>query len=161
MGLNYVHEATHSVYIKHVYNGTVADTFLGDEVFGEDRTIPIEYRVDDVVKRVQKFTTSAKPTVGQTDRGGHSAIKRGGAGRRGGSNSNGAGRTTSGRITTATTTGLISTMAYPTKEPATYMETTAMADTTDRVLVSFMAQLGIMPSSALKPKHHCFFIPGK
>jgi hypothetical protein len=28
MVLNYVHEAAHSVYIKHVYNGTVADTGL-------------------------------------------------------------------------------------------------------------------------------------
>ena len=29
MGLNCVHEAAHSVYIKHVYNGTVAETFFG------------------------------------------------------------------------------------------------------------------------------------
>jgi hypothetical protein len=47
--LNYVHETTHSVYIKHVYNGIVADTFLGDEIFGANRTIPIEDRVDNAV----------------------------------------------------------------------------------------------------------------
>ena len=89
MMLNYVHETAHSVYIKHVYNGTVADTFLGDELFGADRTIPIEDRVGSAVKRVQKLTTSAKAKVGQIGRGGYSANKRGGAGRRGGSNSNG------------------------------------------------------------------------
>ena len=89
MMLNYVDEAEHSVYIKHVYNGTVADICLGDKLFGADRTIPIENRVDSAVKRVQKLTTSAKAAVGQIGRGGYSANKRGGAGRRGGSNSNG------------------------------------------------------------------------
>ncbi len=29
MGLNCVHEAAHSLYIKHVYNGKVAETFFG------------------------------------------------------------------------------------------------------------------------------------
>ena len=29
MGLNCVHEAAHPVYVKHVYNGTVAETFFG------------------------------------------------------------------------------------------------------------------------------------
>ncbi len=29
MGLNCVHEAAHSLYVKHVYNGAVAETFLG------------------------------------------------------------------------------------------------------------------------------------
>jgi hypothetical protein len=33
MGLNCVHEAAHSLYIKHVYNGAVADTLLGDDLF--------------------------------------------------------------------------------------------------------------------------------
>jgi hypothetical protein len=41
MMLNYVHKAAHSAYIKHVYNGIDADTFLGGELFGADRTIPI------------------------------------------------------------------------------------------------------------------------
>ncbi len=55
MSLNYVHEAAHAVYLKHVYKKTVAETFLGDELFGADRTIPIEERVDKAVKRVQKL----------------------------------------------------------------------------------------------------------
>jgi hypothetical protein len=52
MSLNYVHEAAHAVYLKHVYNNTVAETFLGDELLGADRTIPIEERVDKAIKRV-------------------------------------------------------------------------------------------------------------
>jgi hypothetical protein len=68
MGLNRVHEAAH-VYMKHVYNGTVAETFLGYELFGADRTIPVEDRVDIAVKRVQKLTKAAKAIVGQTGRG--------------------------------------------------------------------------------------------
>jgi hypothetical protein len=64
-----VHEAAHSVYVKHVYNGTVAETFLGDEHFGADRTIPVEDRVDNAMKCVQKLTTTAKATVGQRGRG--------------------------------------------------------------------------------------------
>jgi hypothetical protein len=35
IGLNYVHEAAHAVYLKHVYNNTVVETFLGDEFFGQ------------------------------------------------------------------------------------------------------------------------------
>ncbi len=60
----------------------VAETFLGDELFGADRTIPVEDRVDSAVKRVHKLTTAAKAAVGQTGRG--IASKRGT--RRGGSN---------------------------------------------------------------------------
>jgi len=71
----------------------------------------------------------------------------------------GAGRTASSRITTTTTTGLISTMADPTMEPLAAMETTALAKTTDRVIVLFVAQLGIMPSSALKPKALVLLFP--
>ena len=69
--------------MKHVYNGAVAETFLGDALFGADRTIPVEERVDSAVKRVQKLTTAAKAAVGQTSRGGSSSGRRGG-GRRGG-----------------------------------------------------------------------------
>ncbi len=70
MSLNYVHEAAHAVYLKHAYNNTVAETFLGDELFGADRTIPIEERVDKAVKRVQKLSAAAKATVGLTGKGG-------------------------------------------------------------------------------------------
>ena len=51
MGLNNVHEAAHSLYIKLVYNGAVAETFIGDELFGADKTIPVEERVDSAVKK--------------------------------------------------------------------------------------------------------------
>ena len=53
MGINYVHEVAHSFYIKHGYKGAVEDTFLGDNLFGADMTIPIEERVDNVIKRAQ------------------------------------------------------------------------------------------------------------
>ena len=64
MDLDYVHEAAHSMYIKHVYNNTVAETFLGDELFGAVRTIPVEERVDKAVKRVQNYSKATKATVG-------------------------------------------------------------------------------------------------
>jgi hypothetical protein len=89
MGLNCVHEAAHSLYVKHVYNGAVAETFVGDALFGADRTIPVEERVESAVRCVQKLTTAAKAVVGQSSRGGSTSGKRGG-GRRGGfSNYNG------------------------------------------------------------------------
>ena len=56
---------------------------MGDALFGADRTIPVEERVDSAVKRVQKLTTTTKAAVGQTSRGGKSSGRRGG-GRRGG-----------------------------------------------------------------------------
>ncbi len=59
MGLTCVHESAHSLYIKHVYNGAVAETFLGDALFGADRTIPVEERVDNAVKRVQQSINGA------------------------------------------------------------------------------------------------------
>ncbi len=82
MGLNCVHEAAHSLCVKHVYNGAAAETFLGDALFGADRTILVEERVENAVKRVQKLTTVAKATMGQSGRGGSSSGRRGG-GRRG------------------------------------------------------------------------------
>jgi len=82
MGLNCVHEATHSLYIKRVYNGTIAGTFLGDDLFGANRTISIEVRVDNVAKRVQNITEATKATMGQSGRGGNTFGRRGG-GRRG------------------------------------------------------------------------------
>jgi hypothetical protein len=91
MGLNCVHEAAHSLYVKHVYNGAVAETFLRDALFGADGTIPVEERVDSAVKRVHKLTTAAKAVVGQSGRGGSSSGRRGG-GRRGGSSNYNGGR---------------------------------------------------------------------
>ncbi len=69
MGLNYVHEASHAVYFKHVYNNTVAEIFLGNELIGADRTVPVEDKVDKAVKRVQKLLAAAKAAVGLTGKG--------------------------------------------------------------------------------------------
>ena len=91
MGPNCVHEAAHSLHIKHVYNGAVAEAFLGDALFGTDRTIPIEERLDIAVKRVQKLTTSSKAAMGQSGRRGITSGRRGG-GRRGGYNNYNGGR---------------------------------------------------------------------
>ena len=66
--------------------GELQKLFFGDNLFGADRTIPIEERVDGAVKRVQKISTSAKAAVGKTSRGGSSSCMRGGAAGRGGSN---------------------------------------------------------------------------
>ena len=54
MGLNCVHESAHSVYLKHIYNGTVAEIVLGDNLFGADRTIPIEDMVDSGSRNYQQ-----------------------------------------------------------------------------------------------------------
>jgi hypothetical protein len=78
MGINYVHEAAHSLYIYHVCNGVVADTFLGDDLFEADKTIQVEERVDNAAKRVHKLTATTKATVGQTGRGGNTYGKCGG-----------------------------------------------------------------------------------
>ncbi len=69
MGLNYVHEASHAVYLNRVYNNTVAETFLGDELFGADRAVHVEDRVDKVVKRVQKLSAATTAAVGLTGKG--------------------------------------------------------------------------------------------
>ena len=89
MGLNCVHEAAHSLYVEHFYDGAILETFLGDALFGVDRTIPVEERVDNAVKRVQKLTTAAKAAVWQSSRGGITSCKRGGGRRGGSSNYNG------------------------------------------------------------------------
>jgi hypothetical protein len=72
-------------YIKHVYNGEVAYTFLEDDLFGGDMTIADKERGDTDVKRVQNLSVTTKATVGQACRGGNSSSIRGG-GRRGGNN---------------------------------------------------------------------------
>ncbi len=128
---------------------------------GADRTIPIEDRVESAVKIVQKLTTTTKATVVQTGRGGYSTVKRGGAGRRGGSNFNGGRQDYKRQNYYSDYHILISTMTDPTMEPPAAMETTTMTETANRVLVSFVAQLGIRPSTALKLKHQCFSFPGR
>jgi hypothetical protein len=92
MGWNYIHELAHEAYPKNVYNATVADTFLEDELFGADMTIPIKDRDDIAVKRVQKLSAASIAVVEETGRGGNSATRRGGAGRRVGIGYNRGGR---------------------------------------------------------------------
>ena len=46
IGLNYVHEASHALYLTHAYSNTVAEAFLGDPIHGAERTVPVEERVD-------------------------------------------------------------------------------------------------------------------
>ena len=70
MGLNYVHEASYSLYIKQVNNGAVADTLLGDDLVGAQRAILVEERVDNAFKRVRKLTAATKTSVGPRGRGG-------------------------------------------------------------------------------------------
>ncbi len=76
MAKNYIHEGAHAVYLRHVYNNTVAEIFLGDELFGTDGTVPIEERVDKAVKRVQKLSAATKAAVGLIGRGGGLPLKR-------------------------------------------------------------------------------------
>jgi hypothetical protein len=97
-----------------VYNNTVAETFLGDELFGADMTIPIEERVDKSVKKVQKLSASTKSAVGLTGKGGGKSSKRG-RGRdsyRGGYQHNGAEETTISAHATATTRGFFPRGGY-------------------------------------------------
>jgi len=58
--LNYIHEAAHSVYLRHIYNDSVAKKKLEDELFGPDGTVPIEDKVDSALKCVQKLSVAAK-----------------------------------------------------------------------------------------------------
>ena len=91
MELKCVHEAAHSLYVKHAYNGAAAETFLGDALFGADRTIQVEESVDNAVKRVHKLTTATNAAIGQSGRGDNTSGRRGG-GRRGGFNNYNGGR---------------------------------------------------------------------
>ena len=75
------------MYIKHVYNGIVAETFLEDALFGANKTITVEERVDIAATHVQNVTTTTKVAMGQIGLGGDTYGKRGG-GRSGGFNNN-------------------------------------------------------------------------
>ena len=68
-------------------------------------------------------------------------------------------KTRAGKITIATTSGPISTMADPTMESHATMGTMALVETTPRVLVLFVVRLGIKPSSALKHKASVLLFP--
>ncbi len=148
-------ESAHSVYLKHVYTGTLAETFLGDHLFGAYRTIPIEDRVDNAVKRVQKLTTTAKATLGQSSRGGSSVVKRVGA----------AVSMGTGRGTTTTISDLVKLFltANHMMGPLAAMGAAEMEETTGSAHVLYANPLGTWPSSVPRvasPKHQCFFPPG-
>ena len=78
--LNHVHEASHALYIRHIYSQQVADAFVGDDLFGADRSQPVEDRVDSAVKRVQKLSLAAKVAGGFSGRGGAGGRRTAGGG---------------------------------------------------------------------------------
>ncbi len=64
LGLNELHEAASTLYIRHIYNPTVVENFLGDEFFGADRSAPMKERMRTSLKEVQKLSAQAKAAVG-------------------------------------------------------------------------------------------------
>ncbi len=62
-GLNELHEAASALYIKHIYNPTIVENFLGDELFGADMSAPMKERMKTSVKEVQKLSAHAKAAV--------------------------------------------------------------------------------------------------
>jgi len=61
--LNTVHEQSVVVYFTHHYTHEVVTAFTGDSLFLVDQSIPPQERIDAVVKRVQKMTSSAKAAI--------------------------------------------------------------------------------------------------
>jgi hypothetical protein len=68
MGINYGHEAAQFIYVKRVYNCTVAATFGRDELSMADRTILVKDIVGNAAKRVRKLSPAVKATVCQSNR---------------------------------------------------------------------------------------------
>ena len=64
LGLIELHEAASALYIRHIYNPTAVENFLGDEFFGADRSTPMKERMRTSVKEVQKLSAQAKAAVG-------------------------------------------------------------------------------------------------
>ncbi len=52
LGLNKVHEAACALYIRHKYNKSVVDAFVGDEYFGAVRYVFLRERMGTAVKKV-------------------------------------------------------------------------------------------------------------
>ena len=63
LGLNELHEAASALYIRHIYNPTVVENFLGDEFFGADRSTPMKERMRTSVKEVQKLSAHANAAM--------------------------------------------------------------------------------------------------
>ena len=71
--LNDIDEFSTALYMRHVHGGAVADLFLGDDLFGVDRSLPLSQRVEAAKKRVAKEraqSTLALAARGQTGGGG-------------------------------------------------------------------------------------------
>jgi len=66
LGLNEVHEAVCTLYIRHKYNQSVVDAFVGDEYFGANSFVVLKERMSTTVKTVQKLSAAAKSAVGST-----------------------------------------------------------------------------------------------
>ena len=66
LGINEFNEAACALYIRHKYNQTVVDQFVGDEYFGADRSVVLKERMATAVKEVQKLSVAAKNAVGIT-----------------------------------------------------------------------------------------------
>ena len=64
MGMNELHEAASALYIRHIYNLSVVEIFLGDEFFGADMSTPMKERVRTSVNEVQKLSAHAKAAIG-------------------------------------------------------------------------------------------------
>jgi len=66
---NDVTEYSNVVYLKHVYGQFVSDTFVGDKIYGSDRTLPIIDCVDASIKRILKMGKNLGAFVGGVGRG--------------------------------------------------------------------------------------------
>ncbi len=64
LGLNELYEAASALYIRHIYNPTFVENFMGDEFFGADRSAPMKESMRTSVKEVEKLTAQAKAAVG-------------------------------------------------------------------------------------------------
>jgi hypothetical protein len=61
--LNTVHEKSVVLFLTHHYNHEIVTAFTGDLLFLVDYSIPAQVRIDAVVKRVPKMTSSAKVAI--------------------------------------------------------------------------------------------------
>ena len=82
--LNDISKFSTGLYLRHVHGGAVADLFLGDDLFGVDRFLPLAQRVEAAKKRVAKEKAQSalsSATKGQSKGGGGGGAGKGGKGR--------------------------------------------------------------------------------
>ncbi len=140
----------------------MAKTFLGNELFGADKTIPIEERVDKAVKIVQKLSAATKAAVGLTGKGGGQPTKRGRVRNsyRGATVTTGADGTMISALATSTTRGLLTQGAVTTMGSRDTFTGAEAAATEVSALVSFVGQRGTKPSNAPRHKALMLFLRG-